>query len=122
MCDTDAMKLSELFTDETKWVKNMNCGIRGPDGVAHPRYGQDANCWCLLGGLNEIGGPPTATRTEEFSARVKQIRAAIKELFPERASEIGRAGMTYISVSDFNDNPLTTFADVQKVIAHVEAQ
>lgn len=105
------MKLSELFTDASKWVKNKNCARRLPNGTAIPTHG-DGDCWCLLGGTNVVALDPD----ENFFLRDK-IRVAIKKLFPGAWRD--RHG--FIGIATFNDDPQTTFADVQAVIREVEA-
>jgi hypothetical protein len=113
------MTLSELFSDESKWVKDMSCGVRAPDGSVRrcAPEASDANCWCLIGGASHL-----VPDYEDLSPAMRKIRAACKELFPDR-SLIWNAkkDYAYVSVSHFNDHPDTTFADVQSVIQHVES-
>lgn len=107
------MKLSELFSDETKWIKGMMSGFRNSEGfVQATRKVEESNCFCLLGGVLKVAGGSTAG--VELHHRVRDAAA---ELFPDRMGD----NPAQPSISAFNDCFLTTFDDVQKVIRHVEA-
>ena len=104
------MKLSELFTDESKWVKGMFHGFRSnPTDQPRPTITIHANCHCLMGGARIC----VADR-EPFQDR---IRLAIAKLFPDRTQSDGS-----VSIAAFNDDDRTTFADVQAVIKEIEKE
>jgi len=113
------MTLSELFSDESKWVKDMSCGVRSADGSVRrcAPEASDANCWCLVGGTSHL-----VPDYEDLSPAMKKLRAACEALFPSRSIiRTANSDKYYVSVSNFNDHPDTTFADVQAVIQHTES-
>lgn len=110
------MKLSELYTDESKWVKTMFSGYRATPTAEPVRRSEIAllggsfpapNCFCLLEGIRQV---ITMDAHRRATLREK-IKLAIQKLFPERIN----------GIIGFNDHPDTTFADVQAVIREVES-
>jgi len=113
-------KLSELFTDESKWVKKMFAGYRAaPKAPPVPPSDREkpANCFCLSEGLRVVLPDDNIgydSLLEPRRALRRKVIAAIHKLFPIRIPKPG-------GIITFNDHPETTFADVQAVIREVES-
>lgn len=95
------MKLSDLFTDESKWTK-LTLARDKDDANLDNALHQDACKFCLAGGLFKIYGDIC---DEQYHIVLNTIR----KLFP-KFEKIAH-------VCDFNDDSETTFEDIQRVIA-----
>ncbi len=107
------MKLSELLTDESKWVQGhlaISKYDRETSG-ADP----DAIKWCLMGAISKCSD----NQSTEWWRMYYSLRNSIKDLFgTTRNYKTTYDDVPYIQ--DFNDNNLTTFEDVKVVIEHSE--
>lgn len=91
-----AKKLREVLRTEADWCK----------GATH-----DGTRCCLVGACEEATKYIFAGNGYlEFVALCDKLRAAICDLYPDRAD------VDEVFIPDFNDHPDTTFDDVCKVI------
>lgn len=94
LADLDA--LDALFSDESKWTKGWFA--RDADGNYVEASGVRAVCWCIYGGFIRVGNE------NGLSDAVRASRGTGDEL------------------SDWNDAPERTFADVKQLIASTRAR
>lgn len=89
------MKISEILDNESAWTKE--CYARDDDGLSIQPLDRNAVCFCLLGAAY------VADRIDPTVKHLDLLReAAKKEL--------------YDNVVHFNDDPNTTFRDVQEFL------
>lgn len=96
--------LKELFDCPARWIKKALSGRRDSMGFVNLDCSQEANCFCLVGGIRHIyrfGG-----------GHRERLDVAVRKLFPNRVMRYS----IYDSVVSFNNHPDTTFADLRKVI------
>lgn len=82
------MKILDILTDETKWIKGRL--LNGHGG------------YCLRGALSR------ASRGQHglYEQKEEALLSAIKTLYPDGPG----------SITLFNDHPDTTFSDIQRVV------
>ena len=88
------MKVADLLTDESKWCKYHDA--KNKRGKSVSVWSEEACCWCLAGAMIRCYGI-----AEEPDTR---LRTAIEN----------RAGHRLLT--QFNDDPERTFAEVRAVI------
>lgn len=91
-----AMKIHELFTDESKWTQGENA--IDALGFCVPVVSTDAVCWCLFGAL-------TCCYWEEndFAWALGKLRAELKKE----------------SITDWNDASERTFQEVRDLVVRL---
>jgi len=89
------MKVQDLLTDERKWTKNQMRRIREDGTVAY----------CLFGALDECYRNDSLA----FLDAETRLKGAIY-------GEIDGESL----ISRFNDSPVTTFADIRRVIEQAD--
>lgn len=91
--------ISKLLDSPDKWTTGALAV--DSDGLSVPTLSEDAVSWCLLGALKH-----EARTSRLYLSADKRIWAAVKAEYPGR----------YLSLSQFNDSPTTTFEDVQRIL------
>lgn len=105
-----------LLAEPEAWIQRELAGIRTETGSfrATNETNLHADCFCLVGARCRV-----IIEAETGNARSLDVRravndrilAAIKTLFPDRHTGIGRFNLPH-----FNDHPETTHADVIQVL------
>lgn len=100
------MKISEVLSDATKWIK----GLYATDdkGRTCSEVSDQACHFCLFGAMKYAG----IGRDEHES-----IARIIGKIFPQRVRKVWRSETI---ITTFNDSPSTTFADIRRVIKSYE--
>ena len=86
------MKVKELLDSSDKWTQGTDAEKR--DGQETHPDDPEAACWCLLGAIEKC------YPVEERGSIYERIIEAIKE----------------VQISQWNDSPLRTFDDVQRLV------
>ena len=97
------MKISDILSSDDKWTRNAFA--RDRYGEACDAQADGAVCWCLEGAMDKAEYP------EEC---YQDIRNAMYALFPSRMAQYNDREVEV--VSSFNDDPLTTFGDIRRVL------
>lgn len=100
--------LKELFDCPARWIKKALFGRRGGMGFVSLDSSQEANCFCLVGGVRHVYGFGVGHN--------EKLREAVRKLFPNRMMQTP----FYDLVVSFNNHPDTTFADLRKVIEEAD--
>ncbi len=90
------MKVRELLNARSRWVQGTDA--EKSDGQETYAKDPDATCWCLLGAIERCY--PHEEREDIYD----RIVAATKES----------------QISSWNDSPLRTFEDVQKLVQELD--
>lgn len=96
------MKIRELLSDASKW-----CSInyaKNKEGQDTDVRSADAVCWCLEGAIRHC------YEIYEYAVVSQKLTKASYKLFPKRS----------IALSVFNDDPLTTFEDIQQLVTFAD--
>ncbi len=96
------MRLTQLFSDASKWTKGHGARTQSDAGIFYDS--PEACKWCLVGGVAKC-----YFGSADYQEALECVRMAIKKLFPG-----------FPTVISFNDHKDTTFEDVVKVIKLAE--
>ncbi len=100
------MKVRDLLTDESKWVRGIYALDERGNGLksTDPR----AVCWCLLGAINKCYG-------HDLVAQDMVQHLVLERIQPGISDPSGRT-----SISGFNDSRNTTFAEIRKLVEELD--
>lgn len=97
-------RIKSILSDEDKWIKNNFAA--DPDGCPTRPCSQNATSWCLEGAKERV----------LFDCRMSD---AEYNLFVEKEMTV-LSRQHDIAVSDFNDDPSTTFNDIHKFLDEIK--
>lgn len=100
-------KLDQLFDYEQKWAKN-GFAWTAATNKCEPRE-LAACCWCFVGGLSRVTGQEVRLGACLFA---EEFAEKVLETLPPPAG----VAFHHNSIPSFNDDNLTTFKDVKRLI------
>lgn len=107
------MKVKELFTDESKWCKNVPA--RDVNGEEIVLWDEKAVCWCLLAAVDlcygiiaQVTGEVNITGkiVEKLNLHIENIEYPDEEKFT--------------AITNWNDDPARTFQDIKNLVEELD--
>lgn len=93
------MKIKDLLTDESKWVKGHSATDK--EGYAVNPIGENAVCWCLIGAMEKCYGRNNA---------LELLRVSIKIVEKIQTN----------AITTWNDDSKRKFSDIKKLLEELD--